>query len=215
MIQYYILIRHGKAEKNLNNIHGGSGSILMQEGKEEIIQIAEKIKNAQLDLNSIGYVEKTQCYQFAIILSSILKIPIKIIKDLKPINLGILDGLSEKEALERYPKEANLMNRWRKREIEIVDLIIPGMSNINEFYRQGLYFLDNLKSNKSSIIIATRSNLVQLANIMFGHTIKKGGDYREIEWVNAGILAFSFDGTNFKIFNDLTNLNIDGNIKTN
>ena len=89
------------------------------------------------------------------------------------------------------------MDEWRKGKIEINQLSIPNLTDINIFYNSGLEFLKTLKRKESQIIIATRSNLVLLANIMLGNNPSKGGGYKEIPWENAGFVTFEKNNKNY------------------
>jgi len=185
-----MLLRHGKAKKNIANIHGGDGSGLVSEGIDELNEVSFIIEESNIKFTKILYSSRVQCYETAILLSDKLKISLSEILDLIPINLGVLDGLSEKEAYEKYPIYAKCMDEWRHGRIEINQLKIPGISDFNTFFESGKRFLDSLNPNDSYIIIATRSNLVLLANIMLGHNPQIGGGYKEITWRNAGYITF-------------------------
>lgn len=206
MTKYFMLLRHAKARKNIENRHGGSGSELIDEGLRQIEVLSSLISNNYVDFKSILYSDKPQCIQTAEELGKKLKIKSLLIESLQPIYLGILDGLSEEEAFKKFPESANLMTLWRSGKIEINELVIPKMTDYQDFYNSGLDFVDKLKNKDSCIIIATRSNLVQLANIMLGNTVEKGGNYKEIVWNNSGMLTFCLKNGIFTIQENLTSI---------
>lgn len=190
MKQYIMLLRHGKAIKNMENRHGGIGSSLVPEGIIEINELCRIIIGSEINFTRILYSNRKQCSQTASILNNQLKVELAEITNLEPISLGILDGLSEVESNKKYSEFAKTMDQWRNGTIEINQLNIPGITDFNLFFKSGISFIDSLNKNDSYIIIATRSNLVLLANIMLGNNPEIGGGYKEIPWKNAGFITF-------------------------
>jgi hypothetical protein len=210
MIKYFMLLRHAIARKNIENRHGGSGTELIDEGIRQIETISQLIKNSKVEFETILYSNRIQCVQTATLLCESIKIPMKQIDNLIPIHLGILDGLSEMEAKKKFPEYSELMTKWRNGLIEINELRIPGITDYKLFFNSGVKYINDLTKKGSSIVIATRSNLVQLGNIMSGNSCDKGGNYREIIWSNSEMLTFKFNTNQFSIFNPLTNISLIG-----
>ena len=68
MKEYIMLLRHGKAKKNIENKHGGKGSSVVLEGINEINKLSAEIKNSDINFTRILYSERKQCIETAQIL---------------------------------------------------------------------------------------------------------------------------------------------------
>lgn len=191
MNQTIILMRHAMAQKNVENIHGGTGSPLLINSKQEICSALKQFpsfSNLQYDL----FVSPTrQAVETANIIADNKSLNPIICEMLKPLNIGVLSGLSNEEAYIKYPESAELMDLWRKRKIEIGKLVIPDSEDLNSFYARGKQFIDMIeKRPDNAIVIGSRSILILLSSILLGRTINEGGEYKEIKFGNSQFLVF-------------------------
>lgn len=191
------LLRHAKAQKNLENRHGGHGSPLLPQGYQELDGLVGDFTSKGISFDKIICTSKLQCDQTASYLSKVLNIPYEVSHNLVPIKLGLIDGLSNEEVVYHYPDIARKMQEWRNGECEICELNIPGMSDPVEYFNAMRLALDEIKSLKCSVlIIGTRSVLVALSNILLDRHPYPGGGYREVSWHNCGTAFFSiFDNS--------------------
>jgi broad specificity phosphatase PhoE len=191
--QTIVLLRHAKAIKNEQNRHGGKGSELVEGVSTEIQFVSNQLlQQFSTRFDYILYTTRTQCEQTAKKLGKFLNTNIIELQGLDPISLGIVEGMSEDEVAKLYPQISIQLRRWRNLEIEINQLSIPQMTDCNVFFNKGKTFIENIiTSNKSTIIVTSRSILVLLANILLGNDTQIGGGYREIIWGNLEFLAFS------------------------
>lgn len=200
--KFIILVRHSQALKNIEKKHGGIGSKLTLQGINDTIRLSEQLLSEFYNFKSVVYSPKPQCEETASILSKRMSIPKMKDLILKPISLGIIDGLSDKEVQKSFPVISKNINDWRNGNIEINELSIPNMEDQNVFYQRGKDMLSKIiKTNQSTIVVLTRSLLVLTTNILLNRTTEKGGNYREIKWKNSEYAVFSIDenGLNFHI----------------
>lgn len=187
-----ILIRHAQSIKNLKDIHGGSGESLTDCG---ILQ-AEKLANSLLELgvdqtNSVLiYPPNLQVVETAAILMNKIGLYQEVIEEFKPLDLGIISGLSNKEVELQFPECFLLMKRWRNKEIEICDLAIPGMENPLDFYKRGQVVLEKIQHKKNNIFLCTNSLYILLLNILLGNTPNQGDGYKHFNIQNCGMTLF-------------------------
>lgn len=191
-----ILIRHAECHKNIKGIHGGAiGEELTEEGVIQSKAIALKIKKRN-DISNIYYSPVIQAKQTAEHISLATGIPALHCNLIKPINLGIISGISVQETSLRFPQCAESMDGWRRGELELCDLKIPGMEEPEAFFLRGLSFVNGLlrdQVNSSVCVVATRSVLILLENIALQHGIKRGQGYKEISYLNCSMKELGLD----------------------
>lgn len=187
-----ILIRHAEATKNVEDRHGGIGGELTARGT---LHAREFAKDAVRYFGSVATIisgDKPQCIATAGIFAEQLGLQYKIADGLQPFYLGVLDGLSKAEAMERYPTYAQLMERWRRGFNEIDTLNISGASDLLKFYEQGILFEERLRNESMPLIfVGTRSLLVLMWNVFRKRRPISGGGYFERPWQNLEWVEFS------------------------
>lgn len=190
-----LIIRHAESEKNLKDIHGGKGECLSILGVKQANDLAKKLM--KLGVNSrnsvITYPENVQTKETAEIIMKQLGVTDSNVSEFVPLNLGIINGLSNYEVEKKYPYIFELLFKWRNKEIEICDLNIPQMEPPFEFYNRGLNVLNDITFGKINIFIATNSLYILLINILFGNKCIKGGGYIHFDIPNCGISMFNVD----------------------
>ncbi len=186
-----ILLRHGESLKNVYDLVGGKGDDLTRVGKQQIKNTACKIKTFFPKESIVVYSsEKKHVEESAILLCNFLNCPKMSIAGIKPIYLGVIDGLSNEDIKKKYPEEFELLCKWRNKEIEICDLRIPKMDSYKCFYKSGLNVLKSLELQKVNIIMCSNSLFILFANIMFGKGIGRGDGYKHLNIPNCGMLTF-------------------------
>ncbi len=188
-----ILIRHAQSLKNLKNIHGGKGESLTELGRKQASDLADRLFKigVSYDNATIAAPQNIQTKETQEIISEKLNLPRYNISDFRPLYLGIVHGLSNELVADKYPQISDLLFKWRNKELEICDLLIPQMENVFEFYNRGIKVLDKLNKGKYNIFIATNSLYILLLNILFGNTCIKGGGYKHFDIPNCGVTMFN------------------------
>ncbi|MGR3302729.1 MAG: histidine phosphatase family protein [Candidatus Scalindua sp.] len=177
-----ILLRHAKAQKNIEDRHGGSGTNLIAEGKSQASTVVKKLIDYGFVPDKIYCSPVPQAVETATIAGSILNREVTEHHLLKPLNIGVLSGLSRHEAMRDFPNAARLMEEWRKGSIELHELVLPEAENYHKFYKRGNDFLKSQIFDNSSncLVVGTRSILICLISILLNRTLEPGGGYREI-----------------------------------
>lgn len=193
-----VLLRHATAFKNIEDRHGGLGTGLIPKAEKEVLKVVKKLKKNGIEYKKIFCSPVPQARETSKIISNICSVDIYEDLRLKPLDLGILAGLSRDEAIQKYPESAKLMEKWRQGKIEIHELIIPKAESYKSFYQRGQSFLDSLDDlNQDILIIGTRSILILLISIMTNRTIEPGGGYKGIPMDNCTFFVFKKDCSNY------------------
>lgn len=185
-----ILVRHAQSYKNLNDIHGGNGDSLTPCGTRQAQLLAGMFDFFTMGNASVFSPENIQCVETAQIIAQKLNTPVKTLKDLRPLDLGALHGKTNAYAKENHPRAYNSMQQWRKGEIDIKQLEIPGMEDVNGFWARGKNILKQTNDSRTNIIVCTNSLFILLSHIMLGNDPKKGNDYKHISLDNCDMIAF-------------------------
>lgn len=170
-------IRHAESIKAIESRHGGPGNSLTQQGKSDVLDISNWLMYDQ-NINSSSAIifcsKLPQVIETVQIIVESVKIPYEITTELKNIHLGILDGLSDEEALQKYPDVAKNLELWRKGLIPIDSFTIPQSEDLKCFYQRILVFLNRIKKLKyyDIIIVGTRSVGVAVTNVLLSNNSK-------------------------------------------
>lgn len=210
-IQYkIILLRHAESEKNIKKIHGGQGEALTLLGLEQAKNIA-RVLEKKTDIDKLKIYTSTSFHTQATanVISAELNIPVEVPLLFKPLYLGIADGKSEFELMEKHPEIQALFDSWRKREIDIKKLIVPEMESYMNFWHRGEKLLKQVLSDKDVLMVCSNSLMILLANFMLGNHPLNTDEYKHITIKNCDMITFSTnDLKNFTLYSDLTTLDI-------
>ncbi len=203
----FIFIRHAESEKNLHDITGGTGERLTDNGVAKATEFSMKLVE-KLDLSKHYTVVSSNTIQTidtAKHIASRLNTEVIISDEISPAGLGIAGGLSGSQLAVKFPVISERLNAWRRKEIEAVDLQIPGMEQPEEFWRRVLSYLFNFGEGTNNIIVCTRSIMVLVANLVSGKHPYKGGGYKHINIKHCDTIAF-------KVISEKLGFFVDGNI---
>lgn len=180
--------------KNLDRRHGGLGTSLTLNGRQQMSMFCDHGFITSRMFESIYFVDRPQCRESAQIIANNLRCNLRAVSGLLPFNLGILDGLSDSDVEKFYPELAKVMNRWRAGQIEICDLGIPNATEPFGFFSSVSNEIKKLtQMHAATLLIGTRSILLAGASFLLGRHPSSGGGYREIIWNNAAWLMFKFE----------------------
>lgn len=204
-MQRLILVRHGTALKNLADKHGGEGTNLAAIGRNELALLATHFVERGLRPNVIYAAPVPQAYESASYLGASYDVRVTTTKLLRPLYLGVLDGLSNDEAESRHPAAASSMAAWRRGELEICNLHIPQAEKTQVFYERGQKFLDSVQDSDGTImVVGTRSILILLISILLGRKPVPGGGYKEIPIGCCDFFTFEPGGGRFVLNPELS-----------
>lgn len=179
------MFRHAESEKNLKNIHGGIGLSLTHSGIESLNALTKKdiFKNIETPCLITGGVSQ-HIIETGKILGNSLGLNTEFFPSFQGIHLGVLHGISEKEAKLLYPNDYKNLMLWANRQLNIQDVSIFKMEKIEDFRERVINQLLELKKKYNTIIfIGSRSTLILLKNIL---VMKK--DFNWVEYK-----AYNFD----------------------
>lgn len=209
-----ILMRHGESQKNLRLKHGGFGAELTAKGCNEVLDNTLLLKKLKLDRlpNVFYYKGVTQIDETVRILSNVLTCNIIITNEIKPISLGVLDDLSENDARNKFPTVFERLHKWRKGLIDIKAVRITDGEDVLDFWGRGKLFVENhLLCDCVNIIIAERSCLILLMNLLLGNDIRQEFGYKNYEIPTGGLITFIKQDGKYRIDCELSNFSINAN----
>lgn len=193
MAHRLVLLRHAECAKNVERRHGGEGSPLTEAGRLGAQELLRQLKERLVRPALLFVGRRLQCSETASVLNVDLR-AVLVPLDFEPFHLGVLSGLSEDECLTRFPLLAARMAQYRRGELEISAVQIPGASDPVAFFlaaRRTLSMLASRLQFGDVVVIGTRSMLVGLLNVALGRSPVPGGGYHEILWENCGWCTLS------------------------
>jgi len=194
------LVRHAHSEKNLEDRHGGEGRGVTEKGFLELQGLANFLRK-EAEINSITIFSSpiAQAEISAQYLANQFNTPFQTDDRLRSLNLGVLGGLSRQEAAELHPEPAQRLESWRKGQLGLYELNIPGAEDPDKFWSRGYSFLKEQlmvdEHNRDQVIVGTRSILILLMNILLKETSLKGKPYSLFEFDNCGTSTLEYIGT--------------------
>ncbi|MCB0742556.1 MAG: histidine phosphatase family protein [Ignavibacteriae bacterium] len=190
-------IRHSESFKSKEDRHGGKGLPLTEQGKNDTVELVRFLSvTERLDFkDSFLYCsDLIQVIETARIIEVEANCQFEVSSAVKNISLGILDGLSKKEAMEKYPSIADKLEKWRTGEINIDEFTIPEAETMEDFYKRIFFFVNSVVDKKKNVVvIGTRSVGVALTNIFtnfFPEIIKS--EYQRYLFDPSSVSKYSF-----------------------
>lgn len=110
-----ILTRHGETDwNNRKIIQGSTDTMLNETGLMQAASLAETLTGSAYHIQHIYTSRLKRAYDTADIVSQRLSLPCTIIDGLEEMNLGLWEGMSWKEAAQRYPEHYSLWHEKRR-----------------------------------------------------------------------------------------------------
>lgn len=194
-----IILRHAESMKNREDIYGGKGKILTEEGKKNIEILNQKLQQ-KFDLKSIPKITiYSSCERVHVVdtcqkIADFFKISnIEFDKRYSPIRLGIFDNLSKQEQLLIFPEAVRALENWNNGIGDINEFQVEGLESATSHYNRLNNFLNSLENNQFYILIGTRSDISALKNIVFGNSPEIYMQYKYYETDFLSGLYFEMD----------------------
>lgn len=107
------LIRHGESASDIENRYGGDyDDHLTKKGKEQAEALAKKLTDKKIEI--IFASPRLRAAETAAILKNTLDTPVKTVQALRERNnYGFLTGMDKGEAIQKHPKEIELLKNYR------------------------------------------------------------------------------------------------------
>lgn len=165
----FLALRHFETEKNVKDIHGDSDlNDITAHGRLQLRQAVQFIQT-QAHLKRIVYFPTPQCKVSAELLAietglEISSSPLK----LKAYDLGVLNGLTNFEATENFPNSHQLLERFRRREIDATELSILGSEKPLDLENRLLNWwkFEGKIAVSNSVVVGSNSTLIMLTNLL-------------------------------------------------
>jgi len=182
-MKYIITCRHGESFKNLQDISGGLGAGLTENGIAQVQASAECLKKLIQNIPNINVImyrssDRVQLVETAKIISDTIGTPCQKHEKYVPIRLGVFDGMSGKKQRELYPTSAREMQEWNDGTRDIMDVHVEGMQNPGEHVNGIISAINELPDDSFIIMVGTRSDLSAVKNIAKGNHPWKKDSYR-------------------------------------
>jgi broad specificity phosphatase PhoE len=192
-------IRHAESLKSIQKRHGGEGLPITEQGKNDTIELLcflENQENVNFHNSLFFCSDRVQVKETATFIENQKQVIFQIEFALKNISLGVLDGLSDEEAMQEYPVEAGNLGKWRKGELKIEDFTIPNAETMEQFYSRIFNFISSLvQQDKDVFIIGTRSVGVAITNIFTNFQSEMDKDnYQRFLFDPSSISKFAYEG---------------------
>jgi broad specificity phosphatase PhoE len=168
-LERVILIRHSEAEKTTRQVHGGTGTPLTGQGREDTEILARYLRDTGLigTQTKIFAGPRPQAIETGQLLAVELNLEFIILDGFRNISMGIFDGLSDTEARARDPQAMRRLELWRAGQLPASEIRMPGGEDLSGFVsriRRALEDVATLSDNP--IIIVTRSVGIALYNLI-------------------------------------------------
>ena len=201
----YTFIRHAESIKNLKDITGGKGDNLTLQGIRQVNDLINYIKDTDFAREyGLFSSDIIQARETADLIAKGLNISNTVTSELNPASMGVISGLPMSQIEKRYPTIFNQLIKWRKKEIEAIDLDIPGMEKPYDFYQRITSFIHSIDNGDWNILICTRSLMVLIYNITHNRFPIRGGGYRHQDIENCQLISFTIDNNIFSIIDSVT-----------
>jgi len=164
-----VTIRHSEARKTERRIHGGAGTPLTDRGRADSLDLVAYLRKRELlpEGTQIFTGPRPQTLETAEILGRELNIKICVLDALRNISMGIFDGLTDDEAMERDPAAMNRLKLWRSGELPVGDIKIPGAEDLLQFVtRVHEALMQMTKATGTPVVIVTRSLGIAFHNLV-------------------------------------------------
>lgn len=199
------VVRHAECYKNLIGIPGGEGASLTPAGIIQADKVGEVLQHRLAGEATLIASPTRQTIETAEILGRRLGIGSEVEPLFASIDLGVLSGVSIKEASVRFPASSASMDQWRSYSSEIADLQIDGMESPWEFYNRGLRGILKYQRYNDLIVCATTSIMILMSHMSNKITPQPGEGYKSLNFTNTEITSINFNKNHLDWFEKTLN----------
>lgn len=172
------LIRHGQVEWNAKNSYIGSTDLpLDHTGLNQARLLAEYL--ATREIAKVYSSDLQRAHQTAGVIASQLEVPLVLCRQLRELNYGAWEGVSESEVARLYP---DLYSRWL---VEPLSVRIPDGEHLSEFQNRVLPAFQHIASEHREddiVIVAHKTTNRLILACLLGMDLNR---YRQIGQNNA------------------------------
>ncbi len=181
------VIRHGETDWNKNQKFQGMTDVKLNDtGREQAAALRPMMQ--QLQIESVYASTLSRAYETAEIATQELKLSIQKDERLRETNIGVAEGLTLNEIVEKYGEDSLL--RWRSYDERLLDYGFEnGETKRQMMYRLRQAFIDIAQnSNRTSIAIFSHGMLMRAMTFVFGtglswdHQVFSNGSIHHYIW---------------------------------
>lgn len=194
------VVRHAECYKNLIGIPGGEGASLTPAGLIQANKVGQVLRHRLADKATLIASPTMQTVETAAIIGQCLGIGSEVEPLFASIDLGVLSGVSIKEASVRFPASSASMDKWRSNSSEIAELRIDGMERPWKFYNRGLRGILKYRNCDELIVCATTSIMILMSHMSKKVTPHSGEGYKSLDFTNTEVLSIAFDDNHLDWF---------------
>ena len=178
------LVRHGITQANKENRFAGrTDEELHVEGKDQIIQVGDRLKNNDLSAVYCGPSRRT--LQSAEILGTLLGIPFSDLEELDEINISHWDGLTKDEIRQEFGDE---YPTWLNSP---QNFSLPGCETLKKVQERAVRAVNHILQHHNSENLLLVSHLIVLRCLVLYYQGLEIKEFRSIKINNGSILQVS------------------------
>jgi len=123
---------------------------------------------------------------------------------LRGLNLGVIAGLSRADAALEYPEAARRLEEWRRGQLLLNELRLPGAEPVDQFRRRVVAGLSEAVNNAQGAVamVLTRSVLIMATNLLSLEDQFSYEMYRSYEFPPATLCAWHVASDRARLLGD-------------
>lgn len=146
-----ILVRHGESESNRDKIYGDRDIKLTRNGIKQAKESKDFIEKMDFERVFVSPMIRAKETMEHLDLNGIIE------EDLREIELGILEGMTYGQLMEKYPKEGSL---WTENPLTYA---LPGGESVIDLYERVSHLLDDIIEEGENSLLICHEGIIKAA----------------------------------------------------
>ena len=181
-----LLVRHGEIVSNINKVYAGrSPESLTRKGTEQAREVAERIKNYDVDTLYTSPIQRA--VQTTEIIAEVTGINYIIENSFRELELGPWEGLSEEEIAASY------LNEWLVWQNRPAELKLHGRETLEELLERVLNGVRNIYKAGSDRTIVAVTHVAIIRVLLLWHANQSLNLYKTLHVPNASVFEIKID----------------------
>lgn len=153
--------RHGVTQANLDGVHAGAQPIpLLEEGREQARRLAERV--CALGIDEVWTSPLARARETAGIVAARCGVPLREDPDLRELEVGPWEGLSDEQIRQRYPEE---FGRWQADPAGFDGL--PGRETLQAARRRVVAAVERIAARGVRALVVSHSEPIRLLRVHY------------------------------------------------
>lgn len=197
IVRSIFIVRHAEALKTVSGIHGGGGTLLTSQGVQDVALISQFLRNelsAQADSLNIFASMVPQVAETGQLLAQALGVQVVPRERLRGINMGVLDGLKDVDAWQKYPEIMTRLDAWRKGQLDVNDIGITDAEPLSTFLARISSEIEEILALDANpcCLISTRSVGIAAMNALLNQSSLLGKPYTRFRLDPGSVTRINF-----------------------